>query len=260
MKSFSENIDGGNLYKHPGTEYLDNVNTADNFAPEDVTVEMIRRGTSLKAKMELYFQYAGITNPKHKQFIKNKVADEWVDWKYLDPGGFQGDYYNTELLEQLQGWDREATYTGEKGVGTHMPTAKLEKIEKELEEMIKEKVPGMTLQDRKRIWKTKGHVPPWWDPVPTTKSLTYYMKKIIQEKGTSAADIENAIKVASTGKLSKDDNLLTDQEKEQKRMILLGFPAYESERILEGKRGYDKRIMKRIKTFGEFYHRDVGWY
>ena len=116
--------------------------------------------------------------------------------------------------------------------------------------MIKKKVPGMTLKDRERIWKSKGHVPPWWDPEPETGSLTYYMKKIIKAQKASAADIEAAIVEAGTNRMTDD----------QKRLIRLGFPAYEAERIITGKRDYDPKMMKRVRGFGEFYHRDVGFY
>ena len=254
IKPFSEDIDGSNLYEHPGTE-PEAVNTMDNFAPEcfapsDVSVEMIRHGKSMKSKLAMYFKFAGILKSKHKNFIKNKLKEQWVDWQYLDPGGFQGDYYNAEFLRKVQDWDREFTFEGVRGVGTHVSGTKLEEMEKEIEALIKKKVPGMTLQDRERIWKTKGHVPPWWDPVPTSKSLTYYMKKIIQAQGTSAADIEGSIKRASAGTMTEDD----------KRLVRLGFPAYEAKRIIEGKREYDPKMMKRVRGFGEFYHKDVGWY
>ena len=254
MKSFSENIDGSNLYGPPGDREPalepEIERGVENFAPADVTIEMIRHGTSRKSKLALYFKYAGITTSKHKNFIKKKIQENWVDWQNLDPGGFQGDYYNTEFLKKLQGWDKDFTFKGVRGVGTHVSGSKLEQIEKEIEDMIKKKVPGMTLQDRQRIWKSKGHVPPWWDPIPETKSLTYYMKKIIQAQKASAADIETAIAKAGTGEM-------TD---EHKRLVRLGFPSYEAERIIAGKRDYDPKMMKRVRGFGEFYHRDVGFY
>jgi len=257
IKPFSEDIDGSNLYEHPGTEPEDYAENCildkcilDKFTPEDVTMEMIRHGSSLKAKMELYFRFAGITNSKHRKFIENAIGDNWVDWEFLDPGGFQGEYYNTNLLEVLQGYDREATYTGERGVGTHMPSTRLAQIEKELEELVKKKVPGLSLQDQQRMWKTGGLVPSWWDPAPTTKSLTYYMKRIIQGTGNSAADVEGALKRASAGKMTAAD----------KRLIRLGFPAFESKKIIEGRRKFNPKMMKSIRGFGEFYHKDVGWY
>jgi len=241
MKTFSDGIQGS------VSEYADNL---DFFAPEDVTIGYIRHGRTRKEKTELYFQHAGVTKSKHKNFIKNEIKKKWVDWQFLDPGGFQGDYYNKNFLNFLQKADKEFGFTGIKDVGTHMPTEKVAAMKKEIEDLIKKKVPGITKRDKERIWNTGGHVPPWWDPVPATKSLTYYIKKAIEGQRASAADVEKAIKRAATGNITEAD----------KRMIRGSWPYYEAEKIIKGKREFPEKSMRVIKTFGEYYHRDVGWY
>jgi len=242
MKTFSDSVQGS------VKNYIDS--TIDSFAPEDVTIGYIRHGRTQKEKLGLYFKYARVINTKHKNFILKKLKDTWVDWQYLDPGGFQGDYYNKNFLKACQTADKEFGFRGIKDVGTHMPTEKVAAMKKEIEDLIKKKVPGITKRDKERIWNTGGHVPPWWDPVPATKSLTYYIKKVIEGQGASAADVEKAIKRAAAGNITEAD----------KRMIRLSWPSYEAERIIKGKREFPEKTMRAIRSFGEYYHRDVGWY
>ena len=242
MKTFSEGIQGS------VKEYSDE--NIESFAPEDVAIGYIKHGKTRKEKVALYFKHAKVINKKHKNFILNKIKENWVDWQHLDPGGFQGDHYNKNFLKFLQKADRGFGFTGIKAVGTHMPSEKVKEMEKEIEDLLKKKVPGLTRRDKERIWNTGGHVPPWWDPVVTPKSLVYYIKRIIQNQGTSAADVEKAIKRAAAGEITEAD----------KRMIRLSWPSYEAERIIKGKREFPEKSMRAIRGFGEYYHKDVGWY
>jgi tetratricopeptide (TPR) repeat protein len=69
---------------------------------QDFPIQYIRHGRNLSQKLNLFFRAAEITSPRLQTAIKYKLKEKWLDWQHLDPGGYQGDHYNQDLLKELK--------------------------------------------------------------------------------------------------------------------------------------------------------------
>jgi len=129
-----------------------------------------------------------------------------------------------------------------------MPTEKEKRgIEKETGYLAGRKVPPVTKEDEARIRRTKGLVPHWWPETDTSDKVSYIYgaKKAIKGYNVSADEVEEAVKAATKGQLTQI----------QKNIIRLGWPyRRQGEEIIAGKRTMQPR------KYGEFYHKDKGWY
>ena len=109
---------------------------------------------------------------------------------------------------------------------------------------------ALSRREQEKIYASPGVVPTWWWHDPEKGTYTYHAIKAIKKAKVSARAVELAIKKATSGKkLSPYDAQIISAG--------WGILSKEGQKILAGKFPVSEKVFRK---YGEFYHRDVGWY
>ena len=109
---------------------------------------------------------------------------------------------------------------------------------------------NLSRREQEKIYASPGVVPTWWWSKPEKGTYTYNAIKAIKKLKVSARDVKLAIEKAAAGKkLSPQDAQIIG--------IGWGVLSKEGRKILSGQFPIKKGM---FRQYGEFYHRDVGWY
>ena len=102
--------------------------------------------------------------------------------------------------------------------------------------------------EQEKIYALPGVIPTWWDPFTKKGSYIYHAARAIKRTGASARDVKIAVEKGASGKT------LSPKEME---ILVEGWGILGGAKILKGEIPVKEQLQS---LYGEFYHRDVGWY
>jgi len=157
-------------------------------------------------------------------------------------------------MDKIKPFSEDITTGSEKFAGLTImkkPTEKQKKqMEKETDTLINKKVAKAEME---LGLKTSGQIPSWWPKVPESaveKEFLGPARKLIRDYDASAIEIEDVLVRAAAKK---------DLTKRHKDIIKKGWPR-DAEKIIAGEKQVCPFRYPYLGHYGEFYHRDVGWY
>ena len=240
IKPFSENIS-------TGSNFLDISVYEDRYksTPDDVTVEALKKGRDLQAKLRIYENQAGIIKKSPRWWWMVKNVDSWDNEKELQFHGYQSDEYNLRLLRFFQNKDRE--YLSLEAVeGKEKLSKSLAKyLKKESKELLGKQIKKLTGEEKAKLYATKGIVPPWWWVFPELEpakmqhnEIDKYMidaAKAIRRARVSAYDIQLIIE-----KAGRREALSPIEQ----GIIIAGWGGSKAQKIFKGKYPITKKTFE----------------
>ena len=107
---------------------------------------------------------------------------------------------------------------------------------------------ALSRREQDKIYALPGVIPTWWWPEPKKGTYTYHAIRAINRLGVSARDVKSAVEKGASGKL------LSPRELE---ILIVGWGILGGAKIMKGNTPIKEPM---YRMYGEFYHRDVGWY
>jgi len=221
----------------------------------DVTVNQLQQGKDLDEKVKIYFDQAGIIEDNRKKWIEYKLDSLWKDEKYLQLQGPKSSAYNKELLNFLEFHDNDYRLSRILEGKEPIPKELQKHLKAQIDELVKKPVKArgkeqiaLSAKEQEKIYASPGVVPTWWWHDPKKDTYTYHASKAIKTLNVSARDVRLTVEKAAKGEILNPH---------ETQIIVRGWGILGGIKLLDGKYPVSE---KTFRLYGEYYHRDVGWY
>jgi len=147
--------------------------------------------------------------------LSPEEKEEWIQHVYGQPPGWTpyaevklnlGSKEWQDMRKEIARWKKSGGTLHAKMTGKPDPKEK-----KEVEELIAERGPNLTEEDKDLIAWTPGIIPPWFNKNPSKDSYDYHAIQAIKDLGVSAMEVHYAVERAYTGDpplTAKDKDIL----------------------------------------------------
>ena len=228
----------------------------DFYAGSDITISDLQRGKDLNEKVKIYLSQASTAKNSRQDWLEFKLQSLWKKKEKHLPSS-ESIEYNKALLNFLTFHDNDYCL-GKILEGKEPIPKELQKyLKAQIDELVKKPVKArgkeeiaLSRREQEKIYAIPGVVPTWWWYKPEKGTYTYHAMKAIKGLKVSARDVKLAVQKAADG------NRLNPFEIQ---IIARGWGilSKEGRKIIGGKFPVDEKM---FRQYGEYYHRDVGWY
>jgi len=259
IKPFSEDITTGAPYPTSVSVDMSIADTSitDTYTDISITTKHLQRGNDLDEKVKIYFNRVGLVRGPRKEWIEWKLKTEWKDEKHLQHQSPKSKGYNNELLDFLTSQDYEYQFSQAIKGKEPLPKEIQKYLKTQIDELLKKPIKArgkeqiaLSRREQEKIYASPGVVPTWWWHDPKEGTYTYHAIKAIKKTKASARDVQLTVEKAASGK---------PLDPYQANIISAGWGllSKEGRELLSGKLPTSEKMFRK---YGEFYHRDVGWY